>query len=162
MAKIAKRIFVYLPILLIALALGSNTFAAPSSSGPISAALDQVKDAPPFHSYKGVSIGMTTEEVREKLGKPKEPSEGMDYYAPSDNEFVQIYYEAKKVTAITVTFSGKIDSAPDSKAVFGESAEAKPDGGIFKMVRYPKAGYWISYNKIAGDDPMVMIAIKKI
>ncbi len=118
---------------------------------------------PTYAGYKGVNIGTPMEEARTKLGTPKEKSDTQDFYLFSDNESAQVYYgAAKTVTAMTITFTGKLDSAPTAKAVFGEDVEAKPDGGIFKMVRYPKAGFWISYNKIAGDDPMVMVAIQKM
>ena len=162
MLKSARRIVIFFPILLV---IGILTVTSPTYSSGVLIVLSApapTPDTPPFTSYKGVTIGMTVEDVRTKMGNPKEPSEAMDYYSPSENEFIQIYYEGKKVTALTVTFSGKLDAAPDAKTVFGESAEIKPDGGIFKMVRYPKAGFWISYNKISGSDPMIMIAIKKI
>ncbi len=160
----ARRIIMFFTILLVAAGLAVTPHGASAEAdGKLVVAMPTAAgDQPKFSSYKGVSIGMTMDEVREKLGKPKETSDTMDYYAPSDNEFIQIYYEAKKVTALTVTFSGKLDAAPDAKSVFGETVEIKPDGGIFKMVHYPKAGFWISYNKITGDDPMIMIAIKKI
>ncbi len=163
MFKLAMWIMLCMLILLVVGSL-AVTVDGPSCEGRVLAAPlpTPVSGSPPFSSYKGVSIGMSMDEVREKLGKPKEPSDAIDYYAPSDHEFIQVYYEAETVTAITVTFSGKLDAAPDAKTVFGENAEVKPDGGIFKMVRYPKAGFWISYNKITGDDPMIMIAIKKI
>ena len=45
--------------------------------------------------------------------------------------------------------------------VLGDVAP-KEDGGIFKMNRYPKAGFWISYNKTAGADPMIIIAMQKM
>ena len=120
-------------------------------------------DKPAYAGYKGVAFGTPMEEARTKLGTPKEKSDTQDFYVFSDNESAQVYYgPAKTVTAMTITFTGKLDSAPTAKTVFGEDVEAKPDGGIFKMVRYPKAGFWISYNKIAGDDPMVMVAIQKM
>ena len=123
----------------------------------------QEKDAPPFMAYKGVSIGMTADEARQKLGSPREKADTQDFYVFSDNESAQIYYDGeKKVNALTVTYTGKLSEAPVPKAIFGDDAEVKPDGGIFKMVRYPKAGFWISYNKIIGDDTIIMIAMKKI
>lgn len=152
-----------MPILLVAGGLAVIPYGSPGESRGFAAPLPTPAGGnPPFSSYKGVSIGMSIDEVRDKLGKTKEPSEAMDYYAPAGDEFIQVYYEAKAVTALTVTFKGNLDSAPNPKTVFGENAEVKPDGGIFKMVRYPKAGFWISYNKISGDDPVIMIAIKKI
>ena len=67
-----------------------------------------------------------------------------------------------KVTAIMITYAGDLAKAPTSKAVFGEDAETNAEGGIFKMVRYPKAGFWISYNRTTGDDAIVTIAMQKI
>ena len=120
-------------------------------------------DGPPYSAYKGVSIGTKMDEARAKLGVPKDKSDEQDSFVFSDNESAQVYYDASKtVTAVMITYSGKLDAAPTAKAVFGEDAPAKPDGGIFKMVRYPKAGFWISYNKTAGDDPLVIIAIQKM
>ncbi len=118
---------------------------------------------PPYSSYKNVSIGMTADEARSKLGAPTETSDEQDYFKFSENETSQVYYDAAhKVTAITVTYTGKLDLAPTPRAIFGADAEVKPDGGIFKMVKYPKAGFWISYNKTGGDDPLIIIAIQKM
>ena len=116
-----------------------------------------------FSGYKGVSIGMETSAVRQKLGDPKDKSDTMDLYTFSDTESVQFFYDADKlVNAIMITFSGDLTKAPTAKDIFGEEVEARPDGGISKMVRYPKAGYWISYNRTVGDDAIVSIAMQKI
>ncbi len=115
------------------------------------------------YAYKGIAIGLTADEVRKKLGDPKDKSDPQDLYVFSDDESAQFLYGPdKKVTAIMVTFSGKLNGAPSAKDVFGEDVPPKPDGGVFKMVRYPKAGFWISYNKIVGDDSMVSIAMQKM
>jgi hypothetical protein len=120
-------------------------------------------DKPLFSSYRGVEIGMLVDDARKKLGSAKDKSNEQDYFEFSDNESANVYYdEMHKVRAISITFSGKLDAAPTPMSIFGEDAEAKPDGGIHKMQRYPKAGFWISYSRTAGDDPMVIIAMQKI
>jgi len=118
---------------------------------------------PAFTGYKGINIGMTSDAVRKALGAPKDKSDAMDLYVFSDNESAQFYYSgANLVTAMMITYSGDLKKAPTPKDVFGEDVAPKADGGIFKMVRYPKAGYWISYNRTAGDDQIVNIAVQKI
>jgi hypothetical protein len=118
---------------------------------------------PTYTGYKGVKIGMTTDEARKLLGNPKEKSEGQDYYLYSDNEAAQIVYDSThKVTAISVTYMGKRSSIPTPQDIFGEDAEVKPDGSIAKMVRYPKEGFWVSYNRTAGDDPVVIVTAQKL
>ncbi len=113
--------------------------------------------------YKGLGIGMTADEVRKTLGEPKDKTDPQDLFVFSDEESAQfIYGPDKTVTAIMITFSGKLTGAPTAKDVLGEAVPAKPDGGISKMVRYQKAGYWISYNKIVGDESMVSIAMQKM
>ncbi len=113
--------------------------------------------------YRGFGIGDPAEEIRKKLGEPRDKSDRQDLYVFGDDESVQFIYGLDaKVTAIMITFTGKLNSAPTPKDVFGEDVPKKPDGGIFKMVRYPKEGYWISYNKIVGDDSIISIAMQKL
>ncbi|HMQ05146.1 MAG TPA: hypothetical protein PKD26_14595 [Pyrinomonadaceae bacterium] len=113
--------------------------------------------------YRGFGIGDLAEEIRKKLGDPKDKSDRQDLYLFGDNESVQFIYGAEsRVTAVMITFTGKLSSAPTPKDVFGVEVAPKPDGGIFKMVRYPKEGYWISYNKIVGDDSIISIAMQKL
>ncbi len=116
-----------------------------------------------FSAYKAVSIGMKADDVRTKLGAPKDKSDAMDLYVFSDSESAQFYYDAAgSVTAIMITYSGDLKLAPTPKDIFGEDAPVKEDGGIFKMVRYPKAGFWISYNRSGGADGVVSVAMQKI
>ena len=120
-------------------------------------------DKPPFSEYKGVTIGTTTDIVRSKLGSPKERSKEQDFYVFSDTESAQFFYDrAQLVTAIMITYVGDIKSAPTPMTVLGEDVPANPDGGIFKMVRFPKAGYWISYNRTGGEGPAISIAMQKL
>jgi hypothetical protein len=113
--------------------------------------------------YKGIGIGAAADDVRAKLGEPKDKTDPQDLFVFSDSESAQfIYGPDKKVSAIMITFTGKLEGAPTTKDVFGEDVAARPDGGISKMVRYEKAGFWIAYNKIVGDESMISIAMQKI
>lgn len=121
------------------------------------------KNLPVWQSYKGIAIGMTDVQVREKLGVPKDEKDGF-YYVFSETETAQIIFDAaKKVKTISVVFSEEHKGAPAFADVFGTSAtaEPKPDGSIFKMMRYTDAGYWISYSRSAGEKPMVIVTIQK-
>lgn len=118
---------------------------------------------PGFHGYKGVSLGMSAAEARKKLGKAEEMSDEQDFYVVSDKESVQIYYDkAQMVEAISVNYVGESEAVPKPKAVLGTDLEAKPDGSMHKMIRFPKAGYWLSYSRTAGDSPLITITLKKI
>lgn len=128
----------------------------------VSAAASRPDDKPVYSAYKGVSVGMKVEDARKVLGKPTDQSDTMDMYVFSDKEVAQVYYDAGLVKAISITYSGNLNSAPTPKDILGEAIAPKPDGGIFKMIRYPKAGFWVSYNKTAGDDPIINISMQKI
>ncbi len=118
---------------------------------------------PTFHEFRGVSIGMAADEARKKLGTPRDKSAEQDLYVFNDNEAVQVYYDKTgAVTAISVDFMSGANGVPSSKEVLGAEAEAKADGSIFKRVDYPKAGYWVSYSRTAGNDPTITITIQKI
>ena len=120
-------------------------------------------DAPCFSEYKGVSIGTSIDDARKKLGEPKEKADELDIYSFSDKESAQIYYDkaTKKVTAISVDYAGGVD-APECKKITGTDADARADGSKFKLVRYPKQGYWVSYNRTAGASPLVTVTIQKM
>jgi hypothetical protein len=118
---------------------------------------------PAFHEFRGVKIGMVADEARKKLGTPKDKGTEQDFYVFNDNEAVVIYYDKTgAVSAISVDFMSGANGVPSSKDILGAEAEAKSDGSIYKVVRYPKAGYWVSYSRTAGADPTVTITMQKI
>jgi hypothetical protein len=116
-----------------------------------------------LHEYKGVSLGMTTEEVRKKLGNPTDKGDEQDFFVFSDNETAQVLYDkSHKVMALSFDFATGAHEIPTAKTILGTDVEAKADGSIYKMVRFPKAGYWLSYNRTAGTAPLTSITFQKI
>jgi len=140
----------------IVLLITASTAAAQGSKGSVA-----TPDENGFQ-FRGVKIGMATEEARKKLGSPKEKSAEQDFYLFNDNEAVQIYYEKGAVSAIAIDYMNGSNGIPTPKAVLGAEAEAKADGSIHKVVRYPKAGYWVSYSRTAGNEPTITITMQKI
>jgi hypothetical protein len=113
--------------------------------------------------YRGIFIGTDREQVVAKLGSPKNEFAGEDDFELSENESARIFYDdAKKVKAIVITFSGNVAGAPKPNDVVGEPVEARPDGGMYKMVRFESKGFWVSYVKIAGDAPSVIITVQSM
>ena len=113
--------------------------------------------------YRGVFVGTDRDQVHQKLGNPKDESPGEDDFEISGNETVRVFYDdAKKVKAIVITYTGKLDAAPKPNDVIGESIEPRPDGGMYKMVRVEDKGFWVSYVKTAGDNPSVMITVQAL
>jgi hypothetical protein len=124
----------------------------------------QKGDDPVFSEFKGVRIGMLTEDARKKLGSPKDKSDEQDFYLFNDNQAVQVYYDkaTKKVTAISIDFMNGASPIPTARDVIGSEIDAKSDGSGYKMVRYPKAGYWVSYSRTGGKEPTITITMQKI
>jgi hypothetical protein len=123
-------------------------------------------DAPVFHEYRGIQIGWLADDVRKKLGNPANKGDEQDYYIFGDKESerVQIHYDktTRKVTTISVDFMTVGPDIITPEQVFGADIESKPDGSKHKLVRYPKAGCWVSYSRTAGDTPIVSITIQKM
>ena len=141
---------------LIALAANSSLAQRPRAS------LDD-ESRPAYSEFRGVRIGMTTDETRKKLGSPREKSAEQDFYIYDDTQVVQVYYDkTAKVSAISIDYMNGATGVPSAKDVLGTDADAKPDGSIYKMLRYPKAGYWVSYSRTAGNEPTVTITMQKI
>lgn len=114
---------------------------------------------PLYREYRGVHIGMTATETRAKLGEPTMKSDDQDFYVFSTNETAQIVYDnAQKVVTISADYMGGV-GAPDSKAVVGEGLLQKPDGSLFRMVRFESEHFWVTYNKSATVVPTVTITI---
>src|SRR5215204_4001031 len=143
-------------LLLAALAL------LPAALAQKPAPADKAQNEPPFHEYKGVHIGMGADEARKLLGNPTDKDDKQEVFAVNDNESCQVYYDAaKKVSAVSITFYSS-KAVPGPKSVLGEEPEAKQDGSFSKLIRFPKAGYWVSYTRTSGDAPMTIIAMQRI
>jgi hypothetical protein len=120
-------------------------------------------EKPLYQEYRGVQLGMGAEEVRKKLGNPTDKGDEQDFFMLNDAESAQIFYDkTKKVMAISANFLRGAQNIPTPKSLFGEELAAKPDGSIYKMARYPKAGCWLSYSKTAGDSPLISVTLQKI
>ena len=142
-------------------AQGHTTRAAVAGANPA----DQSKgeDEPIFNEYKGVRIGMTSDETRKKLGEPQDKSDEQDFFVFNEKESAQVFYDkSHKTYAVSVNYLGVGNTTPLPKAVLGTEIVAKPDGSMYKLTRYPKAGYWVSYSRTAGNDPLVTVTMQKI
>jgi hypothetical protein len=126
-------------------------------------ALDEPENQPMFTGFKGVRIGMTADEARKKLGSPRDKSAEQDLYIYNDNQVVQVFYDkAGGVSAISIDYMTGANGIPSPKEVLGTDTEAKPDGSMYKLMRYPKAGYWVSYSRTAGNEPTIAVTMQKI
>jgi hypothetical protein len=120
-------------------------------------------NVPVFKDYRGVQIGMSAEEVRAKLDRLKDGGPAQDFFVFSDSESAQIYYDKDgKVTAISVDYFGEDSNAPSPNTVLGVELQAKPDGAMYELKRYPDAGYWVSYNRTAGNKAIVTITMQRM
>jgi hypothetical protein len=149
----------------VVLIIGSIAHAQPQqevakvNSSTASAAKPNV---PVFADYRGVKIGMAADEVRSKLNGVKK-GDRQDFVNFSEHESAQIYYDDKgKVTAISIDYFGHSSAAPTPETVLGTAIQAKPDGSMYQLNRYSEAGYWVSYNRTAGDKPIVTITMQKM
>ena len=118
-------------------------------------------EQPLFSEYKGIHLGMTTNEVRAKLGSPTLKADDQDYYMFSDSESAQFAYDAAhKVVTISIDYTGA--GAPDYRNVVGPSIDQMQGGALYKLVRYEAQGFWVSYSRTAGANGTVTITIQKI
>ena len=117
---------------------------------------------PVFHEYRGVKIGWVADEVRKKLGSPANKGDEQDFYVFGEKETCQVMYDKGQVTAISIDFMNGAKEIITPQQVFGADIEAKPDGSKYRLVRYPKAGYWVSYSRTAGDTPIITVTIQKL
>jgi hypothetical protein len=137
--------------------------AHPSHGQRTRAALDNAENRPAFSEFRGVRIGTTADETRKKLGSPRDKSAEQDLYIYNDTQVVQVFYDkAGAVSAISIDYMNGATGIPAAKDVLGTEADAKADGSVYKMVRYPKAGYWVSYSRTAGNEPTTTVTMQKI
>lgn len=137
--------------------------ANPSRAQRTRAAVDEPESRPAFSDFRGVRIGMTADEARKKLGSPRDKSAEQDLYVYDDTQVVQVFYDkASAVSAISIDYMNGATGIPTAKDVLGTDTAAKPDGSIYKLMRYPKAGYWVSYSRTAGNEPTITITMQKI
>jgi len=106
---------------------------------------------------------MTAAEARKKLGDPKDKGDEQDFFVFNESETAQIVYDkTQRVITISADFLTAGDKVPTAKQVFGGDVEAKADGSVYKMIRFPKAGYWLSYNRTSGNSPLITVTLQKI
>lgn len=119
---------------------------------------------PIYREYRGVQIGMSKEQVRQKLGTPGDVSDRQDFFNITGVESAQVFYDAQsRVMAVSVNYLGDGSGAPAPEKIFGVPAEPTADGTVYKLVRYEHAGYFVVYSRSGGDaPPLVTVTMQKI
>ena len=119
---------------------------------------------PVYREYRGVQIGMSKEQARQKLGTPGDVSDRQDFYNITGFESAQVFYDAQaRVMAVSVNYLGEGSGAPAPEKIFGAPVEPAADGTIYKLVRYERAGYIVVYSRTGGDaPPLVTVTMQKI
>jgi hypothetical protein len=119
---------------------------------------------PVYREYKGVQIGMSKEQVRQKLGTPGDVTDRQDFYNITGVESAQVFYDAQaRVMAVSVNYLGEGAGAPLPEKIFGAAVEPAADGAVYKLVRYERARYLIVYSRTGGDaPPLVTVTMQKL
>ena len=152
--RLILQVVTAIAVVLIMAAVTSGQRARSTATAPV-LPLEQAL----FSDYKGIRLGMTTDEVRGKFGNPTLKGDDQDYYVFSDTESAQFAYDAAhKVVTISVDY---VTGAPDYRNVVGASIDQSADGSLYKMIRYEALGFWVSYGR-AGAKGTVTITIQKI
>jgi hypothetical protein len=160
----AKKRVASAQLALVSVGLLLSLLPAGSAQGPRrGASAGATEEVSSFREIRGVQLGMTAEDVRKKLGDPKDKSDEQDFFIFNETETAQVLYDkGHRVITISVDFISSATKVPTPKDVFGAEIQSKADGSIYKMVRYTKAGYWLSYNRTAGTSPLTTITLQKI
>jgi hypothetical protein len=120
-------------------------------------------DDPVYTAYRGVHIGSTASEARKALGDPADKSDAQDIFLINEKEIATVVYDKEhKVTAISIDFTGDESHPPTAIEVVGSTPPTKPDGSTSMMVRYPKAGYWVCYNRSGATPVTVSVTMQKM
>lgn len=160
MSYLIKRPVRFRSLMLLGAAITALALVSPETLGQ---KRGEDPDKPLYQEYRGIQLGMAADEVRKKLGSPTDKGDEQDFFMLNDAESAQIFYDkTKKVMAISANFLQGAQNVPTPKVLFGEELSAKPDGSVYKMTRYPKAGYWLSYSKTAGNSPLISVTLQKI
>ena len=154
-------------IIFLAMTANAQTVSSNASTSPVQETPTETASTPVlmpvWKSYKEVTVGMSADAVKDKLGKAKVSDKDGFYYEMSDEETLQIGLDAEqKVRVISITYKVKEGNAPKFEDVLGADPSVEPNGAVYKLVRYPEAGYWVAYNRTAGDDATVTVTIQKL
>ncbi len=121
--------------------------------------------APFVNELKGISIGMSPDEVLKKLGKPKASDKSGMLFSLAKNELAQIGIGPKgMVRTIALIYEDGNENAPELEDIFGPAVEVgkNEDGSVYKMVRYDNVGFWLAYSRTGGEDPLTTVTMRRI
>ena len=152
-----QKVLAVLTAIVLGLVWSASTAGQKAATTKVSAQMAQ----PLVTDYRGVTLGMTAAEAVTKLGQPMSRADDQDFFFLSDKDSVQIAYDTgRRVKTISVDYFGGT-GAPDYKNVVGNEIQTKPDGSLYKLVRYESQRFWVSYNRTAGPVIIVTITIEK-
>jgi hypothetical protein len=147
-------------------AFGQETIPPNQNAAAVKTVAAGQVTGPLVDDINGIALGMTADEVKDKLGKPDTGDAATMYYDLDNGLQVQLRLDAdKKVAMVAGIYSGNRADAPEFGEVFGSDVQPtrQENGSVYRRVRYPSKGYWVAYSQLDLESgPMTTVTLQKI
>ncbi len=112
-----------------------------------------------MREYKGVKLGMKSEEVQAALGKPENKNEASEEYKLSGDDTLIVHYDGGMVKALMFLFLDA-KNAPAWKDVVGDAeVKVNENGSRFAKVEVAAGKFWVSmYQNKSGTTTTITIS----
>lgn len=112
-----------------------------------------------MREYKGVRLGMKSEEVQAALGKPENKSEASEEYKLSGDDTLTVHYDSGLVKALMFYYSDA-KNAPTWKDVVGDAeVKVNENGSKFAKVEVSAEKFWVlMYQNKTGTTTTITIS----
>jgi len=110
------------------------------------------KDLKVMREFRGISLGMKRNAVRDALGKPEISELGKDRFKLGGDDRITIHYDNDDVKVIQLYFFKSNKSPKWADVVGNTEVEQRTDGSKLARVDIPEEKFWVSmYESKSGD-----------
>jgi hypothetical protein len=130
--------------LTLSLTAGALVYAQEPKQETLASAPQPAASGKVMRDYKGITLGMKRDEVRDKMGKIELKEDGKDRFIIKGDDRLIVYYEGEEVKAIQL-YINDAKNAPNWTDVVGNAEIVQMENGA-KRARYEvtEEKFWVS------------------